>query len=90
MPSYATEEGALGAGADPDEALAVMPPSRGSARPICFFLGMASGGPSLLLSGSLIAAVWKARSREHIASFSSQGTVMTPPLPGILRTLYLW
>ena len=52
-----------------------------------FFLGTASGSFPLLCSGSLIAAAWKAPSREHTASLSSQGTVMTPPLPGILRTL---
>ena len=43
-----------------------------------------------LIEINLISAAWDACSSEHTASLSSQGTVMTPPLPGILRTLYPW
>ena len=50
-PSYATVGGAPGAGAGPDEAPDTMPSSWGPARRGSFFLGMVSGGPSLLMSG---------------------------------------
>ena len=86
MLSYAVVEGTPGAGADPDEAPDAAPSSWGPSWCGSFFMGMVSGGPSLLLSGLSVAAAWKARSREHTASLSSHGTVMIPPLPGILRT----
>lgn len=76
--SYAVEGGSPRAGADPDEAPDATPSSWGPTRRSSFFLGMVSGGPSLLLSGLSIAAAWKARSREHPASLSSHGTVMIP------------
>ena len=76
--TYVVEGDAPGAGADPDEAPDVMPSSWGHAQRDFFFLGVVFGGPSLLLSGLLIVAAWKARSREHTASLSSHETVMTP------------
>ena len=87
MHSYVVEGGAPGAGVDPDEVPDATPYSWGPVRRDIFFLGMVSGGPSLLLLGLSIDAAWKACSREHTASLSSHWTVIIPPLPGILRTL---
>ena len=87
-PSYAMEGGAPWTGADPSVVLLEMPTSRGlELGDVFFFLGTTSGGVPLLPSGSSTDAAWKARSREHTASFSSQATVMMPQLPGILRML---
>ena len=75
-------------GADPGAVPPEVAASRGlELGDVFFFLGTASGGFSLLLSRSSTDAAWKARSREHTASFSSHGTVMILPLLGILRTL---
>ena len=90
-PSYAMEGGTPWTGAY----LGVVPPETPTScglelGGVFFFLGTALGRFPLLLSRSSTDASWKGRSREHTASFSSQGTVMTPPLPDILRTLYPW
>src|SRR3954470_17594647 len=81
--SYAMEGGSPWAGAGPEG-----PASRGAGPDdVFFFLGVVSGSLLLPRSGFSSDAARKARSREHTASFSSQGIVMTPPLPGILITL---